>query len=341
MDILKCFAIILVLWGHSIQHLTARYAASTPYENNLYAFIYSFHMPLFMIVSGFFARGAGEGTTFKEMLLKRVIQLIVPSLFAAAMMWVWMFGTGEWFPREYYLTGGLWFLKSLFLCAVVYYICTMFRYRNAVLLISLVLSQFINIFHFSWMYPCFLFGSMLRGWMPWFRAHSRVLMAFSGAMFLILFLLFEKEFVQVPKISEILRDIARGEWSTASVYGFNRLYRMAIGLSGSTFFILLFDSFVALFVEKCKGLARHTLRVGTLTLGIYVLQTFILEWFLRSIISYEGSLWFYNWILTPAISLAVLAICVFIINLIGNTRLGGLLILGKSPRPSDKSSHCS
>jgi len=79
--------------------------------------------------------------------------------------------TGEMFSRQFYLIGVLWFLKSLFMCAITYYTATMFRHRNVAIIISLVLSQGINLVYFSWMYPCFLFGVLLREWLPWCRVH--------------------------------------------------------------------------------------------------------------------------------------------------------------------------
>lgn len=48
-DWLKAFAIFLVLLGHSIQNLSA-----AGMMDGLHGFIYSFHMPLFMMLSGFF-----------------------------------------------------------------------------------------------------------------------------------------------------------------------------------------------------------------------------------------------------------------------------------------------
>lgn len=51
LDLLKCFAIFLVIWGHSIQ-----YFKSTAYfDEPIYRIIYSFHMPLFMALSGYFS----------------------------------------------------------------------------------------------------------------------------------------------------------------------------------------------------------------------------------------------------------------------------------------------
>ena len=50
MDLAKSFTIFLVIWGHSIQ-----YFRSQNYELELsYRIIYSFHMPLFMIMCGHF-----------------------------------------------------------------------------------------------------------------------------------------------------------------------------------------------------------------------------------------------------------------------------------------------
>lgn len=51
MDMLKGFAIFMVIAGHTIQYLI-----SGDYcDKSAYRVIYSFHMPLFMAISGFFS----------------------------------------------------------------------------------------------------------------------------------------------------------------------------------------------------------------------------------------------------------------------------------------------
>lgn len=45
LDVVKGFAIFLMLWGHSIQYCTN--GEFDFFENNAFKFIYSFHMPLF------------------------------------------------------------------------------------------------------------------------------------------------------------------------------------------------------------------------------------------------------------------------------------------------------
>lgn len=52
-DFLKLFAIFLVVLGHVILFMGLK-QNEVMHENTLYSFIYSFHMPLFMTISGFF-----------------------------------------------------------------------------------------------------------------------------------------------------------------------------------------------------------------------------------------------------------------------------------------------
>lgn len=328
MDILKCFAIILVIWGHSILHLTSRYAATTSYENPAFAFIYLFHMPLFMIVSGFFAKGHSNESTLWRIVVEKSRQLLVPSIFAAVMLWLWMLFTGERFPKEYYLIGGLWFLKSLFICAVLYYVATMFKMKNLAIIISLIISQGINFVNVSWMYPCFLFGTMLRGLLPGFRKYRTIILPLSGFLFLILFFLFESDLVRIPQLGETLKHFFQGDFSKSNELILKRVYRLLAGISGSMFFILVFDIFASSLANMKIGMSL--MRIGSVTLGIYILQTFILEWFLRVVICFdEVNIWIYNLVITPIISAAVLMLCLFILKYVEHSKIARRLIMGK------------
>lgn len=72
-DNLKGFAILLVVLGHCIQ----THDISNSYQF-LFRFIYSFHMPLFMMVSGYFGYKA-SGVFLKDF-KKKVSRLLVPYL---------------------------------------------------------------------------------------------------------------------------------------------------------------------------------------------------------------------------------------------------------------------
>lgn len=74
-DAIRGFAIILVVLGHVIQHLDPNF-----FNNPLFNLIYSFHMPLFMFVSGYVAYFSLQKYSFFEILKKRFIGLIIPFL---------------------------------------------------------------------------------------------------------------------------------------------------------------------------------------------------------------------------------------------------------------------
>lgn len=74
LDALKCFAMFLVIWGHVIQYGVTDYL-----ENDIHIDIYSFHMPLFMMISGFFAGNIAK-YSFGKFLKKKFIQLIFPCI---------------------------------------------------------------------------------------------------------------------------------------------------------------------------------------------------------------------------------------------------------------------
>ena len=70
LDFAKAILIILVIIGHSLQYSYGNdYLSSGHYFNNhLYRLIYSFHMPLFMMISGYLF-----STSNKRLLLKQAL----------------------------------------------------------------------------------------------------------------------------------------------------------------------------------------------------------------------------------------------------------------------------
>ncbi len=79
-DILKGLAIYLVVQGHTIEFCSGSlYAKNNLSVNNLYfIFIYSFHMPLFMMISGYFFTYSIQNKSTIEILKSRLISLLLP-----------------------------------------------------------------------------------------------------------------------------------------------------------------------------------------------------------------------------------------------------------------------
>jgi fucose 4-O-acetylase-like acetyltransferase len=114
-DVIKGIAILLVVLGHAIEANDGAFD-----KNILFRLIYSFHMPLFMVVSGWFARPEEPARLKRD-----AVRLLVP--------------TATWYMVQFFVSGqyavmslgayilmwikapdnGLWFLWILFLCHAV------------------------------------------------------------------------------------------------------------------------------------------------------------------------------------------------------------------------------
>lgn len=107
-DIFKGLAILLVIMGHVCQ---MRFPISGKWLSDI---IYSFHMPLFLFLSGLFARKAVEAADNRQVrgyIIKKARQLLVPF---AVWMILWCIFKGD--DITMFLDGGFiyWYLPTLF-----------------------------------------------------------------------------------------------------------------------------------------------------------------------------------------------------------------------------------
>ena len=115
LDYTKGFGILLVILGHI-------YDASNPIK----IWLYSFHMPLFFIISGFFAN---KNIEFKVLFKKKFKSLIIPYISFGIITIVLMIITNGLSGKlkEYvyfFITGvgrdALWFLPCLFIIEIIF-----------------------------------------------------------------------------------------------------------------------------------------------------------------------------------------------------------------------------
>lgn len=146
LDIVKLFAIFLVVYGHCIQQFDDHYK-----ESSLFVAICSFHMPLFMMLSGY-VLNYNKLLNYKVVLTKRFCQLILPSLFWITIIYVIENAIGvRHLPFSRALWYGLWFLKSLFVCTILLVVPQqIFRHKYFSLTISLILSQITVFIPYLW-----------------------------------------------------------------------------------------------------------------------------------------------------------------------------------------------
>lgn len=80
-DVCKGLLTFLVVLGHCIQYgMGQEYRETGAYfDNYLYRTIYCFHMPAFMIISGyFFASSCQKTASIPKMLKKRILSMLIP-----------------------------------------------------------------------------------------------------------------------------------------------------------------------------------------------------------------------------------------------------------------------
>lgn len=114
-DNAKVFLIFLVVFGHMIQPFTD----GSREMSSFYLWIYTFHMPAFIFLAGFFAKGSGN----KKYILNLAKKLLVPYVIFQVLYTVYYFFIGKegWQTGVFYPHWSLWFLFSLFSWHILLY----------------------------------------------------------------------------------------------------------------------------------------------------------------------------------------------------------------------------
>ena len=321
MDALKCFAIFTVLMGHCIQ-----YFLSSDYNDEPgYRLIYSFHMPLFMMITGFFfVKTLRDG--FIETMVKKARQLLLPVISWGA---IWMFlrmCDGQSWKVIYDIwigNNGFWFLKSAFICSLIGYF--VFCNKTANLLIggifTLLISQFITRFQIDFMYPCFFAGGLLALKDATCTKVQKLIIP-AAVLFIALLIFLNADLYKAAKLAQLSAIYKIGAEGIAL-----RLYLIAMGVSGAIFFVAIFNKYLN---SNADSKVLHIISdIGGYTLGIYIIQSIILEWALAKFINFDSfSPLTFNFIIVPLLSIAILIPIYLILRTIKKVPYLSFLLLG-------------
>lgn len=148
LDYIKAFAIILVVIGHVLQYVMW---PSDYGEHCVWNFIYSFHMPLFMFVSGVtIAIKSSARLSFGHLMKKKSVQLLLP-------YFAWAIIISLFIEKDILFIGtiidrpsnGLWFLWDLFFIILLSYIIQLISKRAIILLggsvVLFIITQLLRI----------------------------------------------------------------------------------------------------------------------------------------------------------------------------------------------------
>ena len=173
----------------------------------------------------------------------------------------------------------LWFLKSLFVCILIYGgVAAMKRWYFATLTTSLIICILIpwSFLNLNVMYPSFIVGTLISNEFEFFKRRIDTVLVASWISFLILV-------IAKPRIADDIVPIS--------------------------------------------------MEYGKTTLGVYIIQTFLLEILLRESVNFDMvDNRLFTFVLAPAISLAVFVVCVWIANLVRLNRFTALIFLGEKKK---------
>lgn len=285
-DFIRAFAIITVVIGHSIQFGSG--PAFNCLENKVFKFIYSFHMPLFMLISGYLFYHTLCRHSFFENVRSRFITLFVPIIMWNIVPFI-MYTyhdrphTLRYLFKTYLSTmiANSWFLWAIFYCSFcVLIVNRIFRDHMAIYFIGLILTFVIpdsrNLSLYKFMYPYFLIGyfyhknagniqkklnSALDNW--------RTLIAFMGIFAFLLCFYQNESYIYTTGYTLL----GKGIWPQLGI----DIYRFFIGLFGSIFIILLL---LKIYNKLSHNAIRFFSVIGINSLGIYMISGLIFQYIL-------------------------------------------------------------
>lgn len=306
-DLLRGFAIILVVLGHCIQEGSGEaYRTEQLYfSDKLYQFIYSFHMPLFMMISGYLSwKGIKCANGKRErigLLKKRAAALLVPVFSWAALDYIRILAvnafTGQPQPEAlvfvyfYNALNSLWFLWAVWWCFLVVYVMHFFLKDHVIIYVIGFLALFVipdglGLGAYKYMLPYFLFGYYMhdcicvRGWnldcAPKLWVTVAMGLAFTG-----LFLYYnEDSYIYLTGYKLIGKPVMRQLRID--------LYRLLVGFTGSLFFVFLWQ-YIVVFINRINKAGKVRIecrilrRLGADSMGIYILSGYLLVFLIQKI----------------------------------------------------------
>lgn len=336
-DLLKAFAIFLVIWGHAIKHLM------DVDSHGVVAFnvIYSFHMPLFMTIVGFFAASSLKSHPW-EFLKHKFKQLLLP-----AFVWITIFTLLAFvlLPPMYHVAGiteyvknmifQLWFLKSAFFCYLIFYIpqwlLGKFKLSHRMfwgLLISLIVSQAFPLMKVNAMFIPFLAGVVINRYQPLIYKNWILFFITGIALYVIMYFTTDCG-LHLKEMSAIKSDLLHGNLYALKDLAENQIVHIALGVSATVALVALFYG-----LFKAAGnnaWVSYLSEAGRSTLGIYILQTFILEQVMLAYVNIQGiSNIAASMVVCPLISFVILDLSLSIIRLIRRNETTSYWLLGVS-----------
>lgn len=332
-DAIKGILIVLVIFGHSLQYGFGPdfLKSGDYYDDYLFRIIYSFHMPLFMFISGYFFYFSNQ-KELKKVIYSKIIYIGLPFIvYYIILYFVWFY---SYQIEIFYLSSfigkiksELWFLSSLLLNSLIVSLTTHFLkepYCISILIILGILMLFI---------PDEILPSMHKYMYTFY-----VLAYYYKAKRIKLSGKIKRTYVMLPLTALFILGLSiydsdimiyEGGYSVVKngVLFFEQLktnvIRFCICMISSCWFI----GIAYLILPRLHLASSFFSVLGKQTLAIYGIQTILFVLLSGIMQKYNINIGhYYTWSLI--LSFVIFTICKFLIYIINRNRLGRLLLLG-------------
>lgn len=341
-DISKGVAICLVIIGHTIQMASGNeYRVKEMfYDNLLFKFIYSFHMPLFMLVSGFLFYNTVSRYSIRKVAILRVKSTLIPIwswtlLVESLKLVILLFEnkgqiSANEVIRDFILSGvnSLWFLWAVFYASfgviIVRKMCNDKLFIHImVLAVMLFIPDRLNLYLYKFVYPYFIAGYYWNKKEMQKRVNNinRIVYSLlaSTVLYVVLFMNYSKDvyiytsFVSILNSTNVLEQLKID------------LLRWVIGFAGSIMVLslinLLYSSANRLKKSKCVKVISE---FGRSSAGIYIISNYVYALIIPKI----ASEWSYSFIHTMFFSSIITIICYVVVQIISRCRRLNLILFG-------------
>lgn len=314
-DYIKGILIFLVIWGHFIQFV------GVEVNNPVHVWIYSFHMPLFIFISGFFSQKL-YSRSFLSFISKQIKHLILPNFIWATLALIILVPIGiksfVWNINSFIsLYTDFWFLWTVFISSIIYYICckVYYKLRYVMAAIMAIFIYFFLIYSpplairtlslpffitmLPYMYPIYILGILYKDYKEMVDKYFRVLMIVStvGYIGLLCYVLLHHYSISNVRVS----------------------LRFSLYVTGCIFY---FYSWLYVFKQLNLNVIKLEL-IGRQTLGIYIIQHVIFYWIFER---FSENISTSNPIIICLLAIAMTYICYYIVVKISKNRFHQFLL---------------
>ncbi|MBE5881040.1 MAG: DUF1624 domain-containing protein [Lachnospiraceae bacterium] len=282
LDIIRGIAVFLVLWGHSLQYFSTWQI--NIYENTAFRFIYSFHMPLFMLLSGYFFYFTVQKNNVTKLIFNRLRTIGIPLV-----SWGILIALSEYyFSRQislkdiWFQIENIWFLWSVLIASLIvgitYRIFRKFKWcplmHIAIFLILFLAPTQLRIiqdYRTLYVYPYFIIGFLYNEYKDKIPNVLKLVRYLSIPLYIIMFPQFHQNtYIYTTQISILNSALGTAEQLKID------MFRWGIGLVGSLLVMVIVELLIK---SRYLSIILNLLfsRLGTISLQVYVVQRVLLE----------------------------------------------------------------